>query len=264
MIVEIAGASAPVCECGLHERERDHARADQPVEVPVGQHVHDAVVEPIDRRLGQRGDQPEEDAGGRAEQRRPDARAAAATARQDEHEGDAAGDRCPDDPCPVARVVLAALRVGHDREEDEPDDDRDGAQHLPATDPLPRQARADRQREHDAEDEERLDDDDRPDAERSGLAGIPGGVDGNAEEPDRSAEQPDETASAQALVAAHLLHRTLLLEHGAEREEHGADQRENDREEVHEPRSSGLPSVTTCGTRNRPITGMSRKPSAPA
>ncbi len=236
MTVAKAGARAPVAR-GLHEREGDDARPDQPVEVPVCDDGDDAVVEAVDGGFREPGDEPEEDAGRRPEQGGPNAGAAGEATRRDEGRRDAAGDGSPEDPLAVGRVVDASLRVGDEREQCEAGAHGARADDLAPADSLTSQAGPDREREDDARDEQRLDDHKPAHAQRSGLPRPAKPVDRHPEQPDRLAQKPQQEPGLER-VALGLLHRPLLLEDRAKREENRRDERQDDGQRAHAAPSS--------------------------
>ena len=152
----------------LGEPEGGAADGRERVDVPVEDDRLDAVADQVDRGLGERGGESEQDAGGRAQQRRAQRRA---DAQRDQHAGMHTAAAMP--------PAISQLRTGASllppegsisaRKTTRPPVTRIAPTTSRRPDSLARQARPQRQREHDAHDLDRLHDDQPPETERDGL-----------------------------------------------------------------------------------------------
>ena len=182
-------------------------------------------MQEFDRRLCQRGGEPEEDPGHGAVDGSLHHEPSTPT---DDEEGDADdgehGDR--DRPFVAGRVLAPSGRVPEEGKQRQADDDDPGSDHLTPPDVLLGEEVAEGEGEHDRHDEQRLDDRQTSSIERRRLERIAHEQRCCAEEPHRLPDEPRQRRGMPKRDGAEV-ERALLLQRRRERKQEGSDESED-------------------------------------
>ncbi len=214
-------------ERALVQEQPDGRHREQHIELPVPEDLEHAVVEEVDRRLGQHGGESVDRARRHREIQRP-ARAEGPHRQCHQGGGDQRNGGAGNDPRGGRSGRPVSLRRADGHEQREPAGDRDGRNPLVPGDACRVTDRRQRECEQQPAHEQRRHCDHGPGRERARLQGVRADVERDAEQPERPAREREQERRSQRQFGS-LLRRDALLQHGRAGVAEAREQREHDR-----------------------------------